>query len=114
MKCIHATAIWTVVVLLGCVHPLFGQNVTTGSITGVVHDEQGGVLPGATVTAVHGPTGTNYENVTQGDGRFSLLNVRVGGPYKVTVDLSGFRPEAIDNIVVTLGEATELPVVLRL
>ena len=91
MKSISVTVVCVALVLVGWVHPASGQNVTTGTITGVVSDQQGGVLPGATVTAVHEPTGTSYEGVTQGDGRFSLLNVRVGGPYQVVVALPGFR-----------------------
>ena len=70
------------------------------------------MLPGATVTAVHEPTGTTYEGVTQGDGRFSLLNVRVGGPYQVVVALGGFRSETVNSVTVTLGESTEVPVML--
>ena len=46
------------------------QTVTTGNITGTVTDAQGGVLPGATVVATHTDTGTNYEAVTGGDGRY--------------------------------------------
>ena len=114
MKSISATAVCVALVLLGWVHPASGQNVTTGTITGVVSDEQGGVLPGATVTAVHEPTGTNYEAVTQGDGRFSLVNVRVGGPYQLVVALPGFRSETLNAVTVTLGETTELPVKLLL
>jgi hypothetical protein len=94
--------------------PGYGQNVTTGTLTGVVHDQQGGVLPGATVSAVHTPTGTMYEGLTQGEGRFSLLNVRVGGPYSLTVMLPGFRAATLNGLTVQLGEATEVPVVLQL
>ncbi len=111
MKLIPATVVCVALVLLGWV-PASGQNVTTGTITGVVTDQQGGVLPGATVTAVHEPTGTTYEGVSQGDGRFSLLNVRVGGPYKVEVALAGFRSETVNAVTVTLGESTELPVTM--
>ncbi|HWK10370.1 MAG TPA: carboxypeptidase-like regulatory domain-containing protein, partial [Vicinamibacterales bacterium] len=78
------------------------QTVTTGNIAGTVTDTQGGVLPGATVTATHVPTGTSYEAVTGPDGRFSILNVRVG-PYTIAVDMSGFRPEKQENIDVQLG-----------
>jgi hypothetical protein len=92
----------------------YGQNVTSGSITGIVRDAQGGVLPGATVTATHVPTGTVYEGVTQADGTFSLLNVRVGGPYEVTIGLASFRPEKRANVQVNLGQATNIDVTLQL
>jgi hypothetical protein len=94
--------------------PGYGQTVTTGTITGVVQDAQGGVLPGVTVTAVHTPTGTSYEAVSQGDGRFSLLNVRVGGPYQLTAALGGFRNAVIGELNVRLGEATDVPVKMQL
>jgi len=84
--------------------------VTTGTITGLVQDAQGGVLPGVTVTAVHLPTGTSYEGVTQGDGHYTLLNVRVGGPYQLTATLSGFRNAVIGDLNVRLGESTDVPV----
>ncbi|HEX5473046.1 MAG TPA: carboxypeptidase regulatory-like domain-containing protein [Vicinamibacterales bacterium] len=78
------------------------QTVTTGSINGTVTDVQGGVLPGATVTAVHTPTGTSYEAVTGPDGRYTILNVRVG-PYRIAVTMSGFKEDHQDNVDVQLG-----------
>ena len=88
--------------LLGAT-PAPAQTVTTGSLTGAVVDAQGGVLPGATVTAVHTPTGTSYEAVTDASGRYSILNMRVG-PYTVTATMSGFRKEEVPAVVVNLGE----------
>ena len=79
------------------------QTVTTGNIAGTVTDTQGGVLPGATVTAVHTPTGTSYEAVTGADGRFSVLNVRVG-PYTVSVALTGFKEQKQEAVDVALGQ----------
>jgi hypothetical protein len=79
------------------------QGVTTGSLTGVVTDAQGGVLPGAAVLATHSTTGTTYDGVTDGAGRYSLMNVRVG-TYNVTVSMGGFRPETQQAIEVRLGE----------
>lgn len=77
------------------VSTLSAQTVTTGSLSGDVVDQQGAVLPGATVVAVHGPTGTTYESVTGPDGRFQILNIRVGGPYNLTVGLEGFREQTV-------------------
>jgi hypothetical protein len=81
----------------------FAQTVTTGSLAGVVTDAQGGALPGATIVATHTPTGTAYEAVTDGEGRFQLLNLRVG-PYTVGATMSGFKKEERRDIPVTLGE----------
>jgi hypothetical protein len=102
------------VAILAWASPGDAQTVTTGTITGLVQDAQGGVLPGVTVTAVHTPTGTSYEGLTQGDGRFSLLNVRVGGPYRLTATLGGFRNAVIGDLNVRLGEATDVPVKMQL
>jgi hypothetical protein len=95
-------------------HDVAAQNVTTGTLSGVVKDAQGGVLPGATVVALHTPTGTSYEAVTQADGRFSILNVRVGGPYSVTITMPSFRTETLTGVVVALGESSDVPVTLQL
>jgi len=88
--------------LLGAV-TASAQTVTTGSLSGVVTDLHGGLLSGATVVATHTPTGTTYEATSDGDGRFKILNMRVG-PYSVAVAMIGFRKEEQQNIPVTLGE----------
>jgi hypothetical protein len=111
---IRTVALLMVGALLGGVSPALAQNVTLGNLSGVVKDAQGGLLPGATVVAVHTPTGTTYEGVTEADGRFALLNVRVGGPYEVSITLAGFRPEKVSGVNVTLGEGSDLPVTLQL
>ena len=108
------TALYVAVALLAWAPPGYSQTVTTGTITGRIQDAQGGVLPGVTVTAVHLPTGTSYEGVTQGDGQYTLLNVRVGGPYQLTASLSGFRNAVIGDLNVRLGESTDVPVKLQL
>ncbi len=64
---------------------LYAQGVTTGSISGVVQNSQQQPVAGAQVIAIHTPSGTTYEAVTRGDGRFSIPGMRVGGPYSVTV-----------------------------
>ena len=87
----------------GIATPALAQNVTSGSISGVAVDQQGGVLPGVTIDATHGPTGTQYSATTDADGRFFISSVRVGGPYTVAATLAGFRPQEQANITVPLG-----------
>jgi hypothetical protein len=89
------------------------QGATTGSLTGVITDAQGGVLPGAAVLATHTPTGTTYDGVTDAQGRYSLMNVRVG-PYNVTVSMGGFKPETQLGIDVRLGEQKKVDFTLQL
>ena len=101
-KAIWSLAAAACVLVLGGM-PASAQTVTTGSLTGVVKDAQGGVLPGATITAVHTPTGTSYDAVSDAQGRFNILNVRVG-PYDITATMSGFKDEKQQAVDVALGE----------
>ena len=110
-------AVWSVPAIL-CLLLLLpatvaAQAVTTGSLTGVVTDAQGGVLPGAAVLATHTPTGTTYDAMTDGEGRYRLLNVRVG-PYMVTVSMGGFKPETVHDVPVALGEQKTVDIRLQL
>jgi Carboxypeptidase regulatory-like domain len=90
-----------------------GQGVTTSSLAGVVKDSTGGVAPGATVLAVHQPSGTTYEAVTQSDGHFFMPGMRVGGPYRVTASLSGFSPDVRNDITLSLGVGQDLEFSLK-
>jgi hypothetical protein len=61
-------------------------------------------LPGATVTAVHIPSGSSYKTTSRSDGRFNLPNVRIGGPYKITVTYVGYVSAEQQDIMLTLGQ----------
>src|SRR5690606_731511 len=67
--------------------------VTTSSVQGSVTDDNGEALIGATVRAVHEPSGSVYGAVTNLEGRFNLPNMRVGGPYTIEVSFIGFEPQ---------------------
>ena len=103
---LRTKAVWSLAVAccmaLLLASPAAAQTITTGNITGTISDAQGGVLPGATVTALHTDTGTSYEAVTGTDGRFTILNVRVG-TYTVAVNMSGFKDQKQEKVAVELG-----------
>jgi outer membrane receptor protein involved in Fe transport len=99
--------------LLAITPAAFGQ-VTTGSLTGSVLAADGSALPGVTIEAVHVPTGTRYSDVTGATGRFTIPNVRVGGPYRVSAVLEGFRDAVAQNVTVPLGSAVEVQLTLQL
>src|SRR5438128_7564344 len=98
-------AVGAILALVLAAGPVAAQGVTTAAVTGVVKDAQGAVIPGATVVAVHQPSGTNYESVTQADGRYFIPGMRVGGPYSITASLTGFTTEVKNNITLSLGVA---------
>jgi len=100
MKKIGKFLLLVVVTLLS-----FGAHAqeTTSEIQGIVLDGKQSI-PGATVVAVHQPTGTKYGTTTRLDGRYNLPNLKIGGPYVVTVSFVGFKTETQGDITLLLGQ----------
>jgi hypothetical protein len=88
---------------------MVGAQTLTGTITGRVTDEQGGVLPGVTVTLT-GSTGSQTQ-VTDAQGAFRFMGLPPGS-YSVKSELSGFRPKQQQNIDVTIGKTIDVPLAL--
>ena len=78
----------------------------SGALTGVVADETGAVLPGATVTLSGGPAGSR-ETQTDAAGRFTFPGLAPGA-YRLTVFLSGFGEVTVDRVSVA-ADTVELP-----
>lgn len=102
-----------IIVGLLAIAPAALAQVTTGNLAGTV-TAAGEALPGVTIEIVHVPTGTRYDAVSGESGRFTIPNVRVGGPYKVTATLEGFKSFEATNVSVPLGGTAEVPVMLSL
>jgi hypothetical protein len=103
-----------------CILAIFGLSlfawdlsaqVTTSSLVGSVRDDQEPLI-GATVLAVHEPSGTQYGTSVSASGGFSINNMRIGGPYKITVSFIGYNPKVYSDILLRLGEPYVLNVVL--
>ncbi len=100
--------VFLAVVVLFSANTAFGQGSTTSSLNGRITDANGESLPGATVVAVHTPSGSQYGNITNADGYYRIPNMRVGGPYTVTVTFVGFREFKQENVFLTLGQAFKI------
>src|SRR4029079_19033446 len=83
-------------------HALIAQ-VTTATLSGIVMDSKSAPLASATVTVEYPDAGIKQLLITKSDGRFTVPNLRVGGPYKVTVNHGGYREEVGYNIFLELG-----------
>lgn len=90
----------------------YGQGVTTSSISGIIRDQSDQPLPGATIIALHTPSGTQYGTSSRIDGTFTIPNTRVGGPYTITITFVGYNEDKRENIFLSLGQTYNLRVQL--
>lgn len=81
--------------------------ITTSGISGKI-SSNGETVIGATVTAIHQPSGTMYRAVTNIDGRYTIQGMRPGGPYKVSVSYIGYKDKVFNNVSLNLGESQNL------
>lgn len=104
MKKIYTLVIMSMtLIMLGSSSNVFAQ-ATTAWMTGKVSDSNGGSLPGATVQAIHNPTGSKYAVAARLDGRYDIPNMKVGGPYTVTVSFVGFKTKTLEVPFLALGQ----------
>jgi hypothetical protein len=84
---------------------IYGQGATTSALTGRIVDAKGASLTGATILAIHVPSGTHYGAITNNTGLFTIQGMRPGGPYKVEVSFIGFSKKTFTEINLSLGES---------
>ena len=84
-------------------------SIMAGKVTFEGSDE---TIVGATVQAVHEPSGTRYAAVTNVNGRFAIQGMRTGGPYNVTVSYIGHQTKVMKGITLQLAETYILDVQL--
>jgi hypothetical protein len=92
------------VILVSTISGAWSQGITTAALNGLVTDAAGSPLPGTTVVATHKPTGTQYGVATNAQGRFYFPNVRVGGPYSLSVSFVGYNTYEEAEFSLALGE----------
>lgn len=93
--------------------PTLHAQVTTSTIIGTVLDESGEALIGANVVAIHEPSGSQYGVTTRDGGRFTLPNLRVGGPYTVQSSYVGYETQTFNNIELALAQKLNLDFELK-
>lgn len=93
--------------------PTFSQTqMTTGTIQGTVTDANGGIVPGANVEIRNLETNFSKTVFTDDGGRFVALAMPPG-KYSVTVSRQGFATAVAESLVLTIGQALNLPVVMK-
>lgn len=106
------TLLWTALTAPAfaiCAH----AQVTTSALSGRVVDETETPVVGASIVAIHTPSGTRYNAVTNRDGRYTIQGMRTGGPYTVTVNYLGYGRHSYEKLYLELGTTLPLDVTLR-
>jgi outer membrane receptor protein involved in Fe transport len=86
--------------------------LTTGTVTGVVRDSSGAVVPGATVAVTNDDTGAARSVVTDNEGRYETPNLPVGN-YSLRVSLQGFQSTNRTGINLTVGRTAVVDLELK-
>ncbi|HEV2418011.1 MAG TPA: TonB-dependent receptor [Terriglobia bacterium] len=98
--------------------PALRAQTSSASVTGVVRDTSGAVIPGATVTLIDQGTNVSSRKITNSSGAFVFINV-LPGTYVVTVEKAGFRNVSLpafplsvnqtltENVTLEVGASTQ-------
>ena len=104
MRKLPATSLLTCLIVMWLAFAFSAKaQVTTATLSGLVKDPKGAALGSATVTIEFPDAGIRQVLITKDDGRFTVPNLRVGGPYKVTVNHVSHQQAVSDEIYLELG-----------
>lgn len=92
------------VMLFAATSLMHAQSGTSAALNGVVTDASGKPLPGATVKALHEPTGTVAGAKTNSSGRFNIIGLRVGGPYVISASMIGYETQNKENLQLVINQ----------
>ena len=90
-----------------------GAQVTTATLSGTILSSENKPLAGASVKIVYAEAGISKTILTKSNGSFLVPNLRVGGPYSVTVSFVGYTEKTTDNIMLDLGQNTSIDFMLE-
>ena len=103
--------LWLVAILMLLPSGLAFSQVSTGTISGIVQDSSGAVLPGVQVTIVNEGTGISRTVETDANGHYTAQSLGLGS-YRVTGTHEGFQTEIRSGIELTVGREAVVGYVL--
>src|SRR5215831_3645213 len=82
--------------------PVRAQSTSSGTVSGMVTDQQGAVVPGAEVTLTDVATNASRKATSNDAGRYTFVNV-APGIYDISVSRTGFQRAVVAGQKVTVG-----------
>jgi|CZKR01.1.fsa_nt_gi hypothetical protein len=110
-----AKTVWnflSVCILFLCAASVALAQAGRGSISGLVTDPVGAVVPGAKVTLLNPATGVKQHTLTSGGGLYTFISLNPG-VYQVTATQTGFKSIALEKITVSVDQVTEVNITLQ-
>ena len=86
---------------------LSAQGSEPARITGEVTDQNGAPLSGVQIVIVNQQTGFQSGTLSQANGRFLVMGLRPGGPYRIEARMIGYGLEAVDDVTLQPGGTYE-------
>lgn len=87
------------------------QSTVTGAINGRVTDPQGAVVANAVITVTNIGTNQTVTATATGNGDYRVVNLQPGR-YRVETTVSGFAKGTVDNVIVEVGQSTQVNISL--
>src|SRR5262252_515748 len=104
--------LFAVLLTVGLTPSLAGAQVLYGSLVGNVTDQNGAVIPSATVTITNKGTGQTRETATNESGEYSITNI-LPGDYDVKVTKQGFSTFTQTGLKITSNNLTRVDVQMK-
>src|SRR5437868_5133549 len=111
----YLTILYLALAILGvlfCASPIMAQGVDTALLRGTVTDSTGAVIPNVVVTMTNVATGVSEKRATDAGGRYLFTDLKPA-TYRATVEAAGFKTLIRDNIVLRVGQQTDLDLPLE-
>src|SRR5215213_4163889 len=112
MKNLVHRFLWVFLLAVSCVFSAHGQ-ATTGSLRGVVTDQNGAVVSGAKVTLTRKSTGGTQTVQTNASGQFEFTNLQPGDDYSTSIEAQNFKNLSLTDVRVSVNQTTDLPAQLE-
>ncbi len=104
--------LFTVMALTLMVSNGFTQE-TSSTLNGIIADNKGAFISGASITVKHEPTGFTTQALSNSKGIFYVTNLKPGGPYTIKISVIGFNEEVYKDVNLGLGNNPEVKVLLQ-
>jgi hypothetical protein len=107
---VFPTVVFVLGILILLAEPTFAQDAN-GKVIGTVYDQQGSVVPGATVTVISTSTRIHHTTATRSDGSFEVPNLPIGS-YQVEVEQAGFSKAVTQEKTLQINQSLRFDITL--